>query len=265
MKKLNVLCSLIILMIGFVSFTSCSFAATIKGNGRLTTRTLSIADYDQVSIAGSMDVEYSIGSSPTLEFTLDENLVQFADIYVQNKTLFVSFKKNKNNYSPTKFIVKTSSSSLTKVSLAGSGDFKANTPIIAPNNFAASLAGSGDIVFPKSLTCQSADISVAGSGDIRFTALEAQGVKASVAGSGDIKLKGTANKATYSVSGSGDIDAYQMKVEVASASLAGSGDLKLYASKKVNASGASSGDIYIKGNPEVTKSWVGSGDIHMVK
>lgn len=261
------------MLIFLLLFASCSISVsssrdgfwgrTIKGNGHIVTEQLEISDYNQVSIAGSMDVEYALGPSPKLQCSIDENLLEYVDIYVEKGVLYVSLKDG--SYSPTKFIVKTTSSALSKVSLAGSGDFVVKTPIRSSGSLSVSLSGSGDLKFPSTMHYESMGISLAGSGDIVFSDIKTASLSVSLAGSGDVKLKGDVPVTSYSLAGSGDINAYELFSENVKAQLVGSGDLKLYAAKTLSASGTSSGDIYVKGNPSISQSWVGSGGLHVVK
>ena len=74
---------------------------------------------------------------------------------------------------------------------------------------------------------------------------------ASVAGSGTVSLSGTTEEATYSVAGSGDLYASDLQAKKVSASVTGSGDIKCYATDFLKVRTSGSGSVGYKGNPEL--------------
>lgn len=264
MKNYRVTTYLLFVFLCVVSLSSCNVAVSVKGNGKVVRNIISIDDYDEISLAGSATIDYSIAESPNLEYSLDENLIELVEIYVKNRILHITFKKGQI-CNPTTFHVKTSSSDLSKVILAGSGLITVNSPIESSDDFSASIAGSGNLHFPEQMIFDRIGISVAGSGKINFSDLKAENIKVKLAGSGDITLAGEATVAAYNIAGSGDIDAYELKTENTKLSLAGSGDLKVYATETLSTSVVGRGDVYVKGNPEISQSKVGIGKVHHEK
>lgn len=263
MKKVYIASSLLSVFFSYMFFTSCAFSQSIDGNGHLVTKNLSLGDYEEIRMSSSADVMYSISSTPEFQFTIDENMIEHLDIYVKDKTLHIAYKRrNNSNYRPTKFVIKTSSSALSKVQLIGSGDFIAETPIQASGAFNVKLSGSGDMSFPQSITGNEASFSLSGTGDIDCSNLRTDNLKVHVSGTGDVKLKGAVAVAEYSVSGTGDIKGYDMNAEDVKAHVSGVGEIELYASKQLSASVSGVGDIYVKGNPDVSKK---SKSVHFVK
>ena len=218
---------------------------TIKGDGYITTKEISISDYDEISYVGRMDIEYEqSNASPYLKITVDENILSNLEIKVKGKTLIIQPKSSgfsrSLNLQPTVCEIKTNSRSLKEISAVGSGEFTVTS----------------------SLKVDKIEVSIAGSSTVNFNKLlEARKVEFSVAGSGNIVLKGEAERGNMSVAGGGDIKAFGCTVRKAECSVAGGGNIEVFASEQLDASIAGGGHIRYEGEPELSKSVVGGGSI----
>lgn len=266
-----------------------SFAnETIKGNKNIVTKTVSVSDYDEISLAGQMDVIYEQSdAAPYFEITIDENVFPYVLIEVKGSTLKVGPQRDGNssyNIQPTVYKIKTNSKELKKLDKAGSGDFKVVSPL-KTNKLTINSAGSGSVEFQQDVICDQTEINMAGSGDVELrNQIKATDLKLSMAGSGSIvangvsaekancslsssgkiKIDGTAREITYSVAGSGQIKAYNCKANQVKSSISGSGKIELYAIDELNASVMGSGQISYKGDPSVQSSKMGSGSVKRV-
>lgn len=240
MKTISKITALVALAL--VTLTSCAQGWTngVKGNGNTTTKTIEVADYEEIEVVGSMNVTLVKGSEGIITVTTDENLHEYLDITSTAGKLKITFKNSKNGFSSKKGV-------------------NINVPFTNLN--AVSLVGSGDIIGENKISASVLDISLVGSGDIDLS-VEANDLDSNLSGSGDIRLKGTATNFKAKVSGSGDFDARSMQANYTDAYVAGSGDLEVYAKKSIKARVNGSGDITYSGNPEKVDAKIsGSGDI----
>ncbi|MBC7721098.1 MAG: DUF2807 domain-containing protein, partial [Pedobacter sp.] len=190
---------------------------------------------------GSWDVQIAYGTSNTIQIEADDNLLPYIKTEVEKGTLKIDTKKYINLQSHKKITVYVLVTTLTGISLAGSGD------IIGKGNF----TNNGKTSF-----------SLAGSGNIKidFKTIETVGI--SIAGSGNVKLSGVAENVTASIAGSGNASCENVIADDLSASIAGSGHVKCTANKSVKASIMGSGNVYYKGNAtNIKKTIIGSGNI----
>ena len=243
---------------------------TIKGDGNIVTKEVSISNYDEISYVGRMDIEYEQSdAAPYLRIMVDENILPYLDIKVKGKTLIIQPKDDKKfhkefshslNLHPTVCEIKTNSRELKDISAVGGGEFRVKTPLKVDRLY-ISIAGSSTINFEKLLEARKVDFNVAGSGDINATQLKVDNLDCSVAGSGNIQLKGEAERGDMSVAGGGDISAFGCVIRKAECSVAGGGNIKVFASEQLDASIAGGGNIRYKGDPELSKSVIGGGSI----
>ena len=251
--------------------TVCGFARskTIKGNGRVVSKNIPISAYDAVSIVGNIEFEYEQSqAAPSLELTIDENLIPYLEIKVEGRQLKIAPKQQGEDdnwetnvqLNPTVYLVKSNSSALKEVNSAGSGSFTVVSPLKI-DRMEINKAGSGSVVFQKRVTGYKAKMNLAGSGEIHAKELAVDQLECNLAGSGEVYLKGAVPRADFSVASSGEIHAFDCKVDKADCSVAGSGEIEVYAVDRLDASVVGSGGISYRGNPSLSKSVMGSGSV----
>lgn len=235
---------------------------TIKGNGNIVTQTYDVSAFDEVSLALPATVNFTVSDAYSCVVRVDENLLEYLEIKVNNNELQLrKQKEHKNtNLRATEFVIDVTAPSLEEINLAGSGTFKAHSPLEG-ERMEANVAGSGDIIFNKTVTVQEIELNVAGSGDLFCNELIADKLECNIAGSGDLKVsKGAVSEVEAGVAGSGDI-VLTCNIENLEADIAGSGDIKARVNGRLKYSIFGSGDIGYYGNPVVEGNKRGSGSL----
>lgn len=121
--------------------------------------------------------------------------------------------------------------------------------------------GNGKIVTENSISSNSLDINLSGSGTLAAD-IKGENLSINNSGSGLIKLQGYANIADLTQSGYGKIEAFKLDLKEMKAQLTGSGDAEVNVADNLLASVYGSGSIKFKGNTkEVTKKEYGSGKV----
>ena len=227
---------------------------TIKGNGKVETRTFNISGYDEISIAGNMHFEYEQSTAePFLSIMVDENIFEYLEVEVKNAKLTVRTKAENGyigsssyNLDPSVFKVKSNSKDLKKINRTGSGDFIVNSPLQI-GSLDINTTGSGNLRLTKNVTGNDLKMNAAGSGKLETSGLiRVAKVKASLSGSGNIALKEavSGNELNLSLAGSGNIKAGEVDVETLHCSMAGSGNIQVEGqAKEAKYSIAGSGSI----------------------
>jgi len=236
--------NLFLILLG-LSLTQCAngqfYRENIKGNGKTTEHTITISDYDAVSIAGNFEVELYQAAEGKLDFIIEDNLIEYLDVRVENDKLIIDWDNAYHIRNANDVILKIPVTEISKLSLAGS------TKLVSKNKFK----------FDK------LDLSVAGSSNILLD-IDTNDLKVSLAGSTHTVMNGFAENASINVAGSGDFKGFGLVTKHLKASVAGSGDMEIYAQESLKASVAGSGSILYKGNPKEDKiSVAGSGKIKM--
>ena len=119
-----ILCALIGLFVGTSSLWAVDH---VKGNGNLTSKKISIEDFNAIRFDGVIDFNYVQSEAPaTIEVTVDQNLHDYIHIDVKDRELEVGFEGAKVDHF-TKFIVKANSKWLNEVRVSGNGNFMLNS------------------------------------------------------------------------------------------------------------------------------------------
>jgi hypothetical protein len=107
------------------------------------------------------------------------------------------------------------------------------------------------------------ELSVSGSGDIRFKNYNDNTLSLKISGSGDILGDGNVETLTGKINGSGDLLLKELHSKSAKININGSGDAELWVSNSLIAKINGSGDINYYGNPKTVESEInGSGEIN---
>lgn len=237
---MNRLATISILVLLILVFYSCNRNKTIRGDKNIITKEISIGEYNEIKLSGSMNIFYIQNDSiPTyLSLEIDSNLVEYIHIEVDDETLRIGDKKGYNT-TPSKFTIHTNSKYLKEISIGGSG----------------SVTGKGK------LKTQEFEIEIAGNGDVKFDSIEVQSSKIKIAGSGNVLLSGTATTSKYAIAGSGNINTKELVQDTVECKIAGSGNIEVNAKEQLINSIAGSGDIKYVGNPKISNSIAGSGNV----
>lgn len=241
MKKLFLTLAVVALSIQSTQAQWWKGSKEIEGNGKMTTESRSVSEYDQVALLGSMKVQLVAGKEGKLKVEAEENLMEYILTEVEGDKLKIYVEEG-YSLDPSRNM-----------------DIKVTVPFESLD--AVILTGSGDIFSSDEIKAENFDIKITGSGDIKLP-LTVKNASASITGSGDIELRGSAKDFDCKVTGSGDISAFDFKSETVSATVTGSGDIQVYASEEIKAKIPGSGDIEYKGNPKKEDfRTMGSGEV----
>lgn len=221
--------------------TSCGWRS-IKGNGNVVTQSRNGSDFDRVKTAGSFDLFVSQGSAFSVRVEAEENLQPYIETERKRNTLVIKLRRGVNLRPRAAIKVYVTAPVFRELSIAGSGD------IIAES----ALSSEAPMVFE-----------IAGSGNIRATAVDAPSIKVKIAGSGDAEISGQTREAAYRIAGGGNIRAGKLLAENAEVRIAGSGNVWVFASTLLDVHIAAGGDVHYYGNPEtINQKIAGSGSLH---
>jgi hypothetical protein len=236
----NIVKTMILAITISVGLIASSCNVSVSGESKEEKR--AVKNFTGVDLAVPADLYITQGESYSFTIEGDSEFLEKIQTEVQGETLKIKTEGWFNfGWNNLKVKIKITMPTVERLSVAGSGDIKAVTPII-----------SEDLV-----------INISGSGDISITELKVKTLSANVSGSGDISLIGneSAQNASVKVTGSGDVSLKGILFDDAEVSISGSGDVYLEAKENLNAKVVGSGDIVYSGNPLIDAKVSGSGRI----
>jgi len=185
--------------------------------------------FERIELLGSLDVKYAQADSFSVRVDAPVEVLNDVETYVTGNKLVVKMKGegkflNLGVSDADGVTVFVTSPDFLGIELKGSGDFESNG-LVDTDNLDITLNGSGDIRFDD-IICDRVNVSlvgsgdvdvkhvktlwagaqVVGSGDIKMRLEDSGTVDANVIGSGDITLSGNVKDYKYNVRGSGDMN-----------------------------------------------------------
>lgn len=217
--------------------------ARTTGSGREASETRSVADFEAIAVADSIDLVVRQGEREALVLSGDDNLLPLVETVVENgsrgRTLVIRLRRGE--------------------SVSSRRPIKATVDVVRLQ--ALALAGSGRAAV-GTLKTPALRLSIAGSGDARLEALTTDALEVRVSGSGNVQGAGTAGQLKLTIAGSGDVNLEPLAADAVTISIAGSGDAKVTANKSLGVTIAGSGDVVYGGAVTAVRSSVaGSGSV----
>lgn len=215
----------------------------------IMTRDTSVAPFHALTVSGGVKVRLVQDPvSEKISITGPDNFVPHVTLNVEDGVLHIGSDLASGRMlrmTDGDIKVEVHAREITAVSLAGSVEFECDGLDLPGKDFAAALAGSGELdlgflnaasvsvavagsaeVDIDRLTAGDVDMSVAGSGEISVDGMDVDEVNAEVGGSGEVDLNGKAEKASYKVTGSGEIDASELTCGTTATKVGGSGSIR---------------------------------------
>ena len=185
--------------------------------------------FERIELLGSLDVKYAQADSFSVRVDAPVEVLNDVETYVTGDKLVVKMKGegkflNLGVSDADGVTVFVTSPDFLGIELKGSGDFESNG-LVDTDNLDITLNGSGDIRFDdiicdrvnvslvgsgdvdvKHVKTQWAGVQLVGSGDVKMRLDDSGAVEANLTGSGDITLLGNVKDYKYNVRGSGDMN-----------------------------------------------------------
>ena len=256
-----ILCALIGLFVGTSSLWAVDH---VKGNGNLTSKKISIEDFNAIRFDGVIDFNYVQSEAPaTIEVTVDQNLHDYVNIEIKDRVLQIGFKGAKVDHF-TKFIVKTNSKWLNEVKVSGNGNFMLNREYTGDEMTIKANANSL-VQLKNKVTVGKLNLDVSGSANMVANNIEVDKLECDIDGSGSITLKkGTAKEGDFGIVSSGDLHALGIEIPRIECSVTGNGLAELRPTKNLKANIIGKGKIRYKGPTAVERRVIGKGTIEEI-
>ena len=196
------------------------------------------------------NVFYKQGETFKVSIVAPEDQVDKINTYVSDGVLKIEMEDNTFIKETKNVKINVESPALESVTIAGSGNFTAQSAInTSGKSVSLSVKGSG-IIKTKNVECKELKSNVSGSGNVEVAELRASSAEVEVNGSGNITYNGMkiSKKLDASISGSGNI-AINGKVDVVNVEIRGSGNLTgKIDCDNVTATIKGSGDVKLSGD-----------------
>ena len=188
--KLFVVCLLFAL-------AGCDFGG-IRGNGHMVTQEQKLEPFINVDAGGAFRIEWHSGP-PTASVTIDENLMQYVEMEVRDRVLYI--RTRHHIWSRRSAKVMLTSNTLEGASFSGASQLTAHQ--LTGSKFYLETSGASKATLDGAVDELIA--SITGAGDLRAESLQTKKAQISVTGAGDARIA-VSDELKVSITGAGKVD-----------------------------------------------------------
>jgi hypothetical protein len=170
----------------------------IRGNGHMVTQERKLDPYINVDAGGAFRVEWHSGS-PAVSVTIDENLMQYVEMEVRDRVLYVRTTR----YIRPRHSIKVVLTSNTLEGASFSGASQLNAHQLTGSKFYLETTGASKATLDGSVDELVA--SITGAGDLRAESLQTKTAQVSVTGAGDARVA-VSDSLKVSITGAGKVE-----------------------------------------------------------
>jgi len=240
MKAVKV--SFLAILVSSLFMASCTKENTcIQGQGGITSRTLSVANFTGLDLAGASNITISQGPTQEVIATGQSNILSLVSTEVSNN--YWSVKLIDGCYQNYDLSFQITVPDINKIDLSGSGNIVVNN-FVDQSDLEMNISGSGNITLKTFDGAENLSVDISGSG--------------SILGNADFS---NLTNLDIDISGSGNYNGFPIQTDDCQINIPGSGNCNVFVNDNLNVKISGSGSVFYKGNPTITTNISGSGSV----
>ncbi len=228
----------------------------IEGSGNVVEVKPEVESFNKLGVHNAFDVVVSDGDEATVIIDIDDNLVDYLDVYVRGDKLHIGMEPGITGFSKATFKAYVTLPEIEGVEGTGATSTILEDGLKYGEFMRVDISGAskirGDIETDK------LEVELSGASEYRGE-VKAEDIDMSLSGSSDVSVSGQATNASFRASGSSSVNGFDLETDDARIDISGASDLKLIVNDtiRVEASGAS--DVLIDGHPSIEKQDISGG------
>ncbi len=270
----------LLLVTAAITFNSCILDSNrIKGRGDLVTKNVTVDYFNSINLNSVIHVEIEQSYDHTVKIEAQENLMDYIEIYEEDKVLYIDAKEPYNLEPSKKITVYLTTPEIRSIESNGTGDTYGSSIYDDIYDLSFIINGTGNIDFAWT-DAQNVNVELDGTGDMyligngnNFDAdidgtgnLDFEGdyttTFTTIDGTGSCFANGSSTNNTVQLDGTGSFYGKDFHTEYSNIKINGTGDAEVYCTQNLIIDLDGSGDVYYYGNPEQLQvDNDGSGDI----
>lgn len=231
---------------------------TIKGDGKIITKSLSLAQFNAISAGGNFRVSVKSGDQEQISITTDDNILKHIFPSVKDGELQINTDRPLN-LSPTHRIeVNITSSQLEKIHLGGESILNAvhlNTPSLE-----VSLDGDNQAILSGHIS--QCTLNLGGNSTVDLTVSHGDSVQINNAGNGKLQLAGATQDLTINNGGNITVSGQKLTAKNVTVSGVGNTQVDIHATDLITVQTVGDSTLRYSGNPKIINRGVGQIDIY---
>ena len=207
--------------------------SSIKGNGKIISKTIDIEDYSKIEVSSAANLVYEQkpDAPAYLRVEIDQNLEEYIILKITGGKLIVSSKANINTKN---YKIYTNSKTLAEVKVSGASNIK----------------------LKEKITSKNLSIGCSGASNLNAENLQCDKIDLDCSGASNILLGGTVKIFKIDISGASNLKAEQLQAENINIDCSGASKSKIFATNELKADASGSSNVKYKGTPKVINKTV---------
>jgi len=227
-------------------FTGCvvmniSDSSTVTGRGNPEKYEFQVGQYNGIKVDGFYNIHYHAAPSDIVTLEIQPNLLEYFVVEVRDGDLVVRSTRRINFGSRRGPVLTVSTPVLNRLTIDGASTFTAHDKITS-DSLTLVLRG-------------------AGSGTAE---LDVENLSANISGAGKIELSGRAATADLNLAGAGDLNALSLQTQDATINLSGAGSIRVNSSDSLSINANGAGSVLYRGSPRISQNTSGVVSIRQV-
>lgn len=228
-------------------------AQTVRGEGRYMSNTLThLNPFTSIDVRADVQVDIWQRSNPGVSVSGKANLVELANIYVEDETLIIDFKRPVRIKGEHALHVAIGMSKLESVAVRGKGRVRMRGPFETTQM--AISAGDNAYVTAEELKADLLRVQATNKAEVDLEHIQVKTLDGALFNKAEMELSGSAQQAQMVNNGSKEIDGADLRVQQAHVQINGSGDVEVFAMGTLKAEALGGGKIIYHGHPVLTRA-----------
>ena len=235
-------------------------AQTVRGEGRYVSNALThLTPFKAIEIHGDAQVDVWQTDGQNVTISGKSNLVELADIRVENETLMIGFKRPVHIKGAHALHVTVGTNRLETITAKERARVRVRGVFDMPQLIVT--ASDHAYVTGNQIQGDHLRVQAMNKAEVDLDRMQVKKLEAGLFDKAEVELSGAATTAQLINNGSGDLEADGLRVAQAHVQINGSGDVDLFATDTLKAEALGRGEIIYHGNPVLTRS----GNLKLIK
>jgi len=226
----------------------------VKGSGHLISVKEDVDVFNSLEVRHGFQVEIIKADHHEVTIEMDDNLVEYLEIYTENNTLHLGMKPD-TIYKRATLKAKVYMQSMDSLKGSGATCIKVSDEVVGQDKFSLKLSGASSIA--GKLISENIVLEHSGASHAKLD-LQAVNLGIKLSGASDFNANGMTENVVLNASGASHIKAGKLFVKKADVQLSGASGIKMAIEETVEIKATGGSDIVILGQPTVTKQKVGA-------
>lgn len=228
----------------------------IEGSGNVVAVEYELDDFDKIEVHHAFDLVVSQGDEVSAVIDIDDNLVDYLDVYVKADTLHIGMKSRTGGYRNATFKAYVTSVQLDSFEGSGATSTVFEKDLNFGDRMSIDLSGASDLKGHVEAEHIILEMNGASEYDGSF---HGRVLDLSLSGASDAGFDGEADTCDLNISGASSLNASGYAVESARIELSGASDAKLAVSETLSIEASGASDALIYGHPRIEKQEISGG------